>query len=443
MLLEFRVKNYKTFKDELVFSMIPAPKQKGLDYSILHEKIGNKSYKALSSAVIYGPNAAGKTNIIEAMDTFKSIVLRGHIRNTTKLSSLNIASTTLELIPNNTLTDSEPVCFSIKFIDKEILFEYSFSMDLGTFLEKDFKRKIIKETLKANEKALFERGEKLDIPPLDFMENYLVSEFKQNEKSIKSVAENSLNDEELFLINGFKNMFSPKIVKIISDWLDNSFLVVHSAHSVRTAPTKLSNPNNDLVHIDKTLNEAAKLFGVDSNQIVYIHAKEDEPFELCSIFEKRKGGPALIPSEIFESHGTIRFLNMFPLIKAAISKGKTLVIDEFDASIHPIALMNIVNIFHNNEINKNNAQLIFNTHNPIFLNANLFRRDEIKFVERDETNCSTHYSLSDFGTAGKAGVRKNEDYMKNYFIDRYGATKDVDFTPLFENLLQDREEIQE
>ena len=72
----------------------------------------------------------------------------------------------------------------------------------------------------------------------------------------------------------------------------------------------------------------------------------------------------------------------------------TLVVDEFDASIHPMALMNIINIFHNDEINTKHAQLIFNTHNPIFLNPNLYRRDEINFIERDDdSHCSTHYTL--------------------------------------------------
>ena len=117
--------------------------------------------------------------------------------------------------------------------------------------------------------------------------------------------------------------------------------------------------------------------------------------------------------------------------------GSTLVVDEFDASLHPMALMNIINIFHNDEVNIHHAQLIFNTHNPIFLNTNLFRRDEIKFVERDEeTHCSNTYALSDFGTAGKNGVRKNEDYMRNYFVDRYGAIRNVDFLPIFEKLLK-------
>ena len=67
--------------------------------------------------------------------------------------------------------------------------------------------------------------------------------------------------------------------------------------------------------------------------------------------------------------------------------------DEFDASLHPMALMSIVGAFHNDEINKKGAQLIFNTHNPIFLNKNIFRRDEIKFVDRDDTVSYTHLIL--------------------------------------------------
>lgn len=148
-----------------------------------------------------------------------------------------------------------------------------------------------------------------------------------------------------------------------------------------------------------------------------------------------------MPAEVFESHGTYRFINLFPLVVNAIVNGGTLIVDEFDAALHPMALMSIVNLFHNNELNRKNAQLIFNTHNPIFLNANLFRRDEIKFVEREpDSNKSVHYSLSDFGTSGNNAVRMQGDYMKNYFVGRYGAIVDIDFTPIFEKLLSERKE---
>lgn len=81
MLLNFEVENYKSFLNNAAFSMIPAPKQHGLDYSILTEKIKRKNVKGLCSSVIYGPNASGKTNIIGAMDTLRAIVLRGKISN--------------------------------------------------------------------------------------------------------------------------------------------------------------------------------------------------------------------------------------------------------------------------------------------------------------------------------------------------------------------------
>jgi AAA15 family ATPase/GTPase len=215
--------------------------------------------------------------------------------------------------------------------------------------------------------------------------------------------------------------------------------VVYRADTVKLT-RKFADPKKKTVYIEKTTNDAAHMFGINSNALGYVIPEDDSEPKLCSIF-KDKNNNALMGAEMFESYGTIRFINMFPLVINALLNGGTFVVDEFDASLHPMALMSIINIFHNDDINKKNAQLIFNTHNPIFLNANLFRRDEIKFVERDEdSNFSSQYSLSDFGTSGKKGVRKHEDYMKNYFVSQYGAIKDIDFTPIFESILNDGKE---
>lgn len=437
MLLEFKAKNYKSFKEELVFSLVPAPKQKGLDYSILEEKIGRKTYKGLSTAVIYGANAAGKTNIIGAMDSFKSIVLRGNIRNDKDKKTPNIAAGALELIPNNTLTEIKPVSFYIKFIEQELLIEYSFSLDLGNFLDVNYKRKIIEESLKINDKMLFSREKELELGNLNIITDYLVNDFNDG---VTVVAKNNLNEEELFLMNGFKTMFSTKIVSLISEWLSNKFMVIYRADSMQLIH-KFEEPKKESIYIEKHISEVAKLFGINSNDLGYVADEENKEMKLCSLFKVKEKGTA-IPAELFESYGTIRFVNMFPLIVSTLLNGGILIVDEFDASIHPMALMNIINIFHNDELNKKHAQLVFNTHNPIFLNSNLFRRDEIKFVERDDENhCSIHYSLSDFGTSGEKGVRKNEDYMKNYFVDRYGAIRDVDFTPIFENFIENKKEV--
>lgn len=435
MLLEFRTKNFKSFQDPLVFSMTPAPKQKGLDYSLLKEKIGTKEYKGLSSAVIYGPNASGKTNIIGAMDVLKNIILRGHIRNEDKKSKSNAAASTLELIPNNEDKSKTPVDFGIKFTERGLVFEYKLSLDLGSFLDENYARKVLSEVLLVNEKQVFSRNPSLELGDTNLIRKYAINGFEENENSLRSLAKKNLINDELFLMNGFKAMFSSKLVNIITDWLENKFMVFCRADALQARP---SASKKDTIYINTTINDAARIFGINSNALGYHSSDEDSEPKLYSIMDKK----GIVQADSFESFGTIRFVNMFPVVIDALLSGSTLVIDEFDASLHPMALMSIVNIFHNDDLNKKNAQLIFNTHNPIFLNSNLFRRDEIKFVERDEeTFSSTHYSLSDFGTSGEKAVRQGGDYMKNYFISQYGAIKDVDFTPVFEKLLEARGEL--
>lgn len=436
MLLEFKVKNYKSFVEEAKFSMVAAPKQSGLDYSLLKEKMKGKSVKGLCSSVIYGPNAAGKTNIIGAMDVFRSIVLRGNIKNSEEKNSPNAASATLELIPNNKLTVARPVEFAIAFFEKGLYIQYAVSMDLGTFLDEGYPRKIVDESLCVNGEAIFHRSDSLQIGNLKVIKKYMSDITEKNKESVIEIAKNSLSRDELFLTNGFKLIFSQSLVKLISEWFANKCMVIYRADSMQLIK-RFADPKKKTVYVEKTTNEAAELFGINSNAVGYVVSEDEPEAKLYSIFKDVKDKKnAAIAAEIFESYGTIRFINMFPLVIKTILTGGTLVVDEFDASIHPMALMSIINIFHNDDINIHHAQLIFNTHNPIFLNSNLFRRDEIKFVERDdEDHYSILYALSDFGTAGEKGVRKHEDYLGKYFISQYGAIKDIDFTPIFEEIL--------
>lgn len=433
MLLQFKTENFKSFLDEMDFSMTPAPKQKDLEYSILEHKIGNKTYKGLCSAIIYGPNASGKTNIISAMDVFKEIVLKGNIRNSDELRSPNISEGKLELIPNNLNRYPKPTKFYIRFVEGELLVEYELKIDLGLFLDRNYQRKIEFESLRINEKTIYERTDRIEFFNLKSIEKYLITEFRENEDSAKAIARNNLNETELFLTNGFKMMFSSKIVSFILEWFEEKFIVIYRADAAEIK-SKLDNTEGGKIFINRTTNDAAKLFGINSNALGYVVPEDGREPQLCSIF---KDNGVAIPAKHFESYGTVRFINIFPLILKALVEGSVLVMDEFDANIHPMALMNIINIFHD-DINKKNAQLIFNTHNPIFLNANIVRRDEIKFVERDdETHLSAHYSLSDFKTSGSNGVRKADDYLKHYFLGRYGAVKDIDFYDLFETLIKD------
>ena len=435
MLLNFSVENYKSFLENAQFSMIPAPKQHGLDYSIHTEKVGKKNIKGLCSSVIYGPNASGKTNIIGAMDVLRAIVLRGNIRNAEEQNSPNKAAYNLELIPNNLLEEVKPVVFRISFVDNSMKFDYELGILLGSFLDDTYQRTVQEEKLLINDELLFERTDKVQLGDYKKIGKYMPSQALKNPDTVSLFANQSLVEDELFLSNGFKLLVSPNLSKTINDWFAEKFMVIYRADAIQLI-RRFSEPQKKTVFVEKTICEAAKIFGINSNSVAYVTKGDDGEAKLYSIFEDKNDENSVkaVFAEVFESFGTIRFINMFPLVLRAIATGGTLVVDEFDASIHPMALMSIINVFHNDDINKKHAQLIFNTHNPIFLNSNIFRRDEIKFVEKDDDSLlSEVYSLSDFGTSGENGVRKGDDYMKNYFISQYGAIKAIDFSPIFES----------
>lgn len=437
MLLNFTAKNYKSFADEMCFSMTAAPKQNDLSYSLFKGKAGGQDYKVQCSSVVYGANASGKSNIISAMETFRAIILRGNIKDSDTSLGSNWAADHLDYIPNKDKYDNQPIDFTMEFIDGKLKFKYLLSIYVGNFLFGISKRKILNEKLFVNNKLVFDRSETIKLGEINkSIQPYLLPSQNAVGK-MEELANSSLNSEELFLSNGFKVIFSPELVRIFTNWVSQKFMVIYRADSLEVARNSSDIDTNEK-YIKETITKAAKVFGIKSNDLLYVENGVNPNPKLCSLFNdlNNSKGRAMIPSDIFESYGTIRFINLFPLVLKAFDIGATLVVDEFDASIHPSALMNIINMFHNDSINKNHAQLIFNTHNPIFLNSNLFRRDEIKFVQRNhDTGNSELYALADFGTSGKNGVRNSTDYMKYYLDYSYGAIEDVDFTPVFENIV--------
>ena len=312
MLLEFRTRNYKSFADEMVFSMTPAPKQKGLDYSVLTQKAGSKDYKGLCSAVIYGPNASGKTNVIGAMDTFKSIVLRGNINNADAVS-LNVAASSLELVPNCN-GSAAPTEFGIRFVDNGLLVDYSIIIDLGTFLDKDYPRRIREEQLTVNGKQVFLRNETLEVQLPSVIKDYVNKSIKKKTAKMLDLAKDGLTDTELFLNNGFKSIYAQKLTAAILDWFANRFIVVCHAEDMRIV-RKFADPKANTIYVEKTLTDAARAFGITANALGYKpnSDKEGEDVMLVSIF-----GNKLLPAEVFESYGTIRFINEFPLVILAL-----------------------------------------------------------------------------------------------------------------------------
>lgn len=436
MILEFKVENFKTFKEMVTFSMIP-DNIKDIEYSILKDKVNNKDVKALCSAVIYGPNAAGKTSIINAMSCLKQIVLRGNILDLDENRFDDFVSASMNLIPFAFNDEAAPTIFDITFVYLKTKYNYKLTINLGKFLSDASNREILGEELYINDSLIFSRThDDVELYSTKRIEEFLLAGFDEKlaKKNI-AVAKVNISKTNLFLTSDFDSFISKKIVSNMKKWFNSQFMVVNRANEKSLIPRFESDESK--IFIEENINEIAKLAGIIGTDFAYVKSPGENNISLMSVMQSDDSYIEGIKSEAIESVGTIRLIGIMPYIFSAMKNGGTLVMDELDAALHPMIIMNIINVFHNDEINVNKAQIIFNTHNPIYLNGSIFRRDEIKFVERDkETKSSILYSLSDFKTNGKVSVRNTTDYMKNYFINRYGAIEDIDFSNIFKNIIK-------
>src|SRR5690554_756371 len=193
-------------------------------------------------------------------------------------------------------------------------------------------------------------------------------------------------------------------------------------------------PNKDLLVWNKILDGFVKNADFGPQSIAFKSNKSDSDesanMELVSIYPY-KGQNTVIPAELMESRGTLKLLDFAIPFERLFNSGGVFVLDEFDATIHPEIIKGIIALFNDQEINKNRAQLIFTTHNPIYLDNKMFRRDQILFVGKDkDTYESIIYSLADFGSVD---VRNDHNYLINYFKGNYGALPFMDFSKLLEN----------
>lgn len=437
MLLNFACDNFKSFRDGFQFNMIPEKRMTELDYSILAEKIAGQKETGLSASVIYGPNAAGKTSIVNAMSCMRQIVLRGNVRDAADDRSGDHVSSGLALAPFAFRDDAAPVRFDATFTFHGMKYRYVIAVFLGAFLEKDAERYIDREQLYVKDALVFDRTkDAVEKLKLDAIADHLNVgyELKDAEKTRKAMS-NNITADSLLLVTDFNSFCSKKLVSEIRQWFEEQFIVVNSSDRTRFYPGMPEDDGRAMINV--YINKIAQEAGIIGSDFAYVNDPETHTTKLMSVLQKTDSKLYGLDADRIESVGTMRLISIMPVIISALRSGAVLVMDELDASLHPMIVMNLITIFHNDGVNTNGAQIIFNTHNPIYLNHSLLRRDEIKFVERDkETKSSSLYALSDFRANGEASVRKTSDYMKNYFISRYGAIEDIDFTDIIADVLK-------
>ena len=414
MLLQFSVNNYRSIKDTVTFSMLSSSKNEN-SFKV-------KKYNLLNSAVIYGANASGKSNLLRAMAFMGRIVL-----NKTKV----IQST--DTLPHdpfrlNSSTEDASSTFEIVFFIDEIKYRYGFELDNIT---------VYSEWLYADEKGkeakLFYRDSEDEeyVNPQKFKEGYI---FFDSSKSKIRVSSNQLF---IWKCDQDGGEISKSILKWFSrfnliDGLDHGGYISYTMKKMEDSTFK-----NEMINLVKTADIGIENITMEEEEVpLDMIEKMGLPIDLKEEILKDGGLKSVsintyhkkfdennneIGNEIFElddeeSLGTRKFFKMSAPILNTLQEGKILVIDELDASLHPMLTKHLIKLFGDKDVNTKNAQLIFATHDTNLLKPQIFKRDQIWFTEKDKYGSTTLYSILEI-----KGVRANDDFEKQYIQGKYGA----------------------
>lgn len=412
MLVNFRVENFKSFKNENNINMYASKINDKLETHTISSE--NEKNRLLKSAVIFGPNASGKSNLIQAMSFMRKYVeMSANIGQAKE----NLASE-IEPFILNSETENKPSSFEVTFIIDNIRYRYGFTVDQNRVWNEWLFHKIsIKET------PLFIRSEQ-NI-------EYINTAFSEG-KLIKK--ENKTRENVLFL--SVVAQFNGKISLKIFEWFEklnvtsnvgrNKFehytLDMLSNDDDREKISKLVKAVDvgiyNIIKVDKVIefdelpsyikeqHKEKKISDIKRTTIETEHIKYgQEKKYLDSVnFNLRQ-----------ESVGTQKFIMLAGPIIETLEKGEILIVDELDNSFHTMMTKFIVKLFHTPSINKKNAQLIFITHDTNILNQDCFRRDQIVFAEKNLFGESNLIPLLDFG------IRKDVSLEKNYLEGKYGG----------------------
>ena len=398
MLIRFSFKNFKSFKDENCLDM-EATSLKEHEYNVAK----TDSTEILKVSAIYGANASGKTNVLQAFSYMKKRIL---VSDDSKVNSPmdeeniysfmindNPISLEVEILAKN----NKIYKYGFDILKDKIISEWLYEKRINKFYE-------IFERNNNNVQIMKVKNKLFDLANIDDKSLFLKS-FRAIDKSNEDF--NSVY--EWFMNSNYLDLGDPKFEEALNKRISLRIVEDEKYRSELLAFIKTFDATIDSINISPASLEEIK----NTNGVVKV--------ELVHNYED---GKKALPISL-ESNGTMKMFHLFDFFMDALKNGMVLFVDELDAKLHPLLTRYIINLFHNSEKNIGNGQLIYSTHDTVNLNKETFRRDEIWFAEKDKNGISEIYSLSDYimedenGNAKK--VRNDATYNKDYLTGRYGA----------------------
>ncbi|OGQ98092.1 MAG: phage resistance protein [Deltaproteobacteria bacterium RIFOXYD12_FULL_55_16] len=408
MLLEFRVRNYRSIRDEQALNLVASS-----DRELAETHLAQTGLKSLPSvvrsAVVYGPNASGKSTLLIALSYMRAV----------------IAESATVIQPGQTYNvqpfkldeafAGEPTAFELTFMLDGVRHQYAFEMT---------SQRIISESLLVYRTA----------KPTQWFSRHLLDdgetyhyEFSTYLTGPRKLWENSTRSNALFLSTAAQ--LNSEMLSPVFRWIIESIVFLGAGadfdHGFTTALLATDEGRATI----RDFLSAADISIADvqavprkgfSQQVVFhaggvAHASREESEFLVPVFQHTttKGSAQLELHE--ESQGTQRLYGLMAPVLDILKRGCILIVDELDSSLHPLLVRRLISMFHDPSLNQNGAQLIFSTHDTSLLDRTLLRRDQIWFTEKDSDQATRVYPLTDFSP------RKLEAWERGYLAGRYGA----------------------
>jgi AAA15 family ATPase/GTPase len=424
-LVNFKVKNFRSFYDEAILSMQASPNKEMAElntFRVNENLLPKGENELIKSAVIFGANASGKSNLIKALIYMRNVVL-------VSADQRYFVPYANEPFAYYTFANSEPTEFEIDFIANDIFYNYGF-----TITDKKITKEFLNKRIDRRLSNVFERdgtsiitlanhGEVAKF--IDVKEQTLFLSFSTNlklpvvdefRKIVKWFGDLIINTE--MMMNVFDIYAEDK------KYLDAAAEILKQADfgidNFEVVKNKLADLNNPFIPIDININskmppqikqEKTEVFSVDIATSFNIYDDKDRKAG------ERKVG--LLKDYGFNSNGTYRLMSFLGLMIKNLHKGGVIVVDEIDSQLHFLVADYLLRMYNSISMNPNRSQLICTAHSVQLMDEDL-RRDQIYFTIKDEKGKTTLHALSDFN-----GVKKSDLYSKKYLAGFYSAIPNI------------------
>ncbi len=421
MLVEFRVKNFRSLRDEQVLSLVASTDKTLRDTHTL--PTGIKAAPALlRSAVLYGANASGKSTLIRALQYMRGVV----VESARVQPGQTFAVQPFRL---DAKSAAQPTEFEVTFLRDGVRYQYGFAMT---------PQRIVREHLLVYRAFKPQRWFERRFNAETGKDLY---EFGPGLKGAKNLWEGATRPNSLFLSMAVQ--LNSEALRPVFDWFLSRLVIVNEQAPLnpQVSIQKLKQPEGRKSICDFLAAADISIADIDvvsrkvPGQAVHfdlvagtteVRSEEVERHELRFRHATDQGEAVFDLTD--ESGGTRNLLFLAGPTLDILKQGQTLVIDELDTSLHTLLVREFVRLFHRPEISPGGAQLLFTTHDTSLLDAyGLFRRDQVWLVEKGSDQASTLIALNEFSP------RKNEALERGYLMGRYGGVPFLDGSLGFEH----------